>query len=87
MKQIGSEYEHCISSHIEYEQEMLPFCSSVTSNTITDPRKLDASYWRQNLESPVLFTEAIQSVFISKVSDPLQHDHPDSLLFVPGLPA
>ncbi|KAI1830558.1 hypothetical protein DTO006G1_5449 [Penicillium roqueforti] len=62
MKQIGSEYEHCISSHIEYEQEMLPFCSSVTSNTITDPRKLDASYWRQNLESPVLFTEAIQSL-------------------------
>ncbi|KAJ5566490.1 hypothetical protein N7535_008128 [Penicillium sp. DV-2018c] len=62
MKHIGSEYEHCISSHIEYEQDMLPFCSSVTGQTITDPRELDASYWRQNLESPVLFTEAIQSL-------------------------
>ncbi|KGO46306.1 Acyl transferase/acyl hydrolase/lysophospholipase [Penicillium expansum] len=62
MKQIGSEYEHCISHHIEYEEAMLPFCSSVTGDTITDPRKLDASYWRQNLESPVLFTEAIQSL-------------------------
>ncbi|KGO78334.1 Acyl transferase/acyl hydrolase/lysophospholipase [Penicillium italicum] len=60
MKQIGSEYEQYISSHIEHEEEMLPFCSSVTGETITDPRKLDASYWRQNLESPVLFTEAIQ---------------------------
>ncbi|KAJ5124866.1 Acyl transferase/acyl hydrolase/lysophospholipase [Penicillium bovifimosum] len=62
MKHIGSEYEHCICSHIEHEQDMLPFCSSVTGQTITDPRELDASYWRQNLESPVLFTEAIQSI-------------------------
>lgn len=62
MKQIGSEYEDCISSHIEHEEAMVPFCSSVTGDTITDPRKLDASYWRQNVESPVLFTEAIQSL-------------------------
>ncbi|KAJ5781109.1 hypothetical protein N7457_006269 [Penicillium paradoxum] len=62
MKDIGSEYEKCISSHIEHHQDMLPFLSSVTGQTITDPRQLDASYWRQNLESPVLFTEAIQSV-------------------------
>ena len=65
MKQIGSEYEDCISGHIEYEQGMLPFCSSVTGDTITNSRKLDASYWRQNLESPVLFTEAIQSLPVS----------------------
>ncbi|CAG8116949.1 unnamed protein product [Penicillium nalgiovense] len=62
MKHIGSEYEDCISGHIEHEQEMLPFCSSVTGETIIDPRKLDSSYWRQNLESPALFTEAIQSL-------------------------
>jgi acyl transferase domain-containing protein len=62
MKHIGSEYEHCISSHLEHEQDMLPFCSSVTGHTITDPRELGASYWRQNLESSVLFTEAIQSL-------------------------
>ncbi|CAI7590788.1 unnamed protein product [Penicillium glandicola] len=62
MKQIGSEYEDCISGYIGHEQGMLPFCSSVTGDTITDPRKLDASYWRQNLESPVLFTEAIQNL-------------------------
>ncbi|CAG8909895.1 unnamed protein product [Penicillium egyptiacum] len=62
MKKIGCEYEGRISSHIKHEQGMLPFCSSVTGETITDPRKLDASYWRQNLESPVLFTEAIQTL-------------------------
>ncbi|CRL24691.1 Beta-ketoacyl synthase [Penicillium camemberti] len=62
MKQIGSEYQDCISGYIEHEQEMLPFCSSVTGDMITDPHKLDASYWRQNLESPVLFTEAIQNL-------------------------
>ncbi|KAJ5520916.1 Acyl transferase/acyl hydrolase/lysophospholipase [Penicillium fimorum] len=62
MKQIGSEYEDRISTHIEHEQGMIPFYSSVTGDMITDPRKLDAAYWRQNLESPVLFTEAIQSL-------------------------
>lgn len=62
MKHIGIEYEHCITSHVEHEQDMLPFRSSVTGHTITDPRELDASYWRRNLESPVLFTEAIQSL-------------------------
>ncbi|KAJ5424596.1 Acyl transferase/acyl hydrolase/lysophospholipase [Penicillium cf. griseofulvum] len=62
MKQIGLEYEHCIAGHNEHEQGMIPFYSSVTGDTITDPRKLNASYWRQNLESPVLFTEAIQSL-------------------------
>ncbi|KAJ5371780.1 Acyl transferase/acyl hydrolase/lysophospholipase [Penicillium concentricum] len=62
MKHIGSEYEDRISTHIEHEHGMIPFYSSVTGDTITDPRKLDASYWRQNLESPVLFTEAIQSL-------------------------
>jgi acyl transferase domain-containing protein len=65
MKHIGFEYEHCISGQIEYEREMLPFCSSVTGQTITDPHKLDASYWRENLESPVLFTEAIQGLTAS----------------------
>ncbi|OQE07131.1 hypothetical protein PENVUL_c015G06149 [Penicillium vulpinum] len=62
MKKIGSQYEDFISSHIEHEPGMIPFYSSVTGDTITDARKLDASYWRQNLESPVLFTEAIQSL-------------------------
>lgn len=62
MRPIGSEYEECISGHIEHEQDMIPFISSVTGQTITDSRTLDASYWRQNLESPVLFTEAIQSL-------------------------
>jgi acyl transferase domain-containing protein len=65
MKHIGLEYEHFISSQIDYERDMLPFCSSVIGQTITDPQKLNASYWRANLESPVLFTEAIQSLSIN----------------------
>ncbi|CAG8034304.1 unnamed protein product [Penicillium salamii] len=62
MKHIGLEYQLSIASQIEHEQDMLPFFSSVTGQIITDPRGLDALYWRRNLESPVLFTEAIQSV-------------------------
>ncbi|OQE36960.1 hypothetical protein PENCOP_c011G07769 [Penicillium coprophilum] len=62
MKQIGSEYEDRICAHIEHEKGMIPLYSSVTGDTIIDPCRLDASYWRQNLESPVLFTEAIQNL-------------------------
>lgn len=62
MKHIGLEYQRCVAREIEHEEVMLPFCSTVTGETITDCHKLDASYWRQNLESPVLFTEAIQSL-------------------------
>ncbi|CAG8097448.1 unnamed protein product [Penicillium olsonii] len=68
MKHIGLEYQLSISSQIDNERDMLPFCSSVTGQTITDPKKLDALYWRRNLESPVLFTEAIQSLPASGAS-------------------
>ncbi|KAB8238021.1 uncharacterized protein BDW43DRAFT_306720 [Aspergillus alliaceus] len=42
---------------------MVPMFSTVTGKAIRDPTELDASYFRRNLESPVLFNQAIQSVF------------------------
>ncbi|KIA75812.1 hypothetical protein HK57_00426 [Aspergillus ustus] len=64
MKNIGSEYESCIANYTELDgqRDMIPFSSTVTGSIITDPRQLNASYWRRNLESPVLFVEAVQNL-------------------------
>ncbi|GBF65175.1 highly reducing polyketide synthase [Trichophyton mentagrophytes] len=59
---IGAQYELSISPFIRHEEKMLPLFSTVTSKTITQPQDLNAAYWRSNLESPVLFSGAIQSV-------------------------
>ncbi|KAM5491840.1 Mycolipanoate synthase [Microsporum canis] len=62
MSELGSSYESSISGLIKYNENMLPLFSTVTSKTITKPCDLDAAYWRSNLESPVLFSTAIQDI-------------------------
>ncbi|EFE33181.1 uncharacterized protein ARB_07933 [Trichophyton benhamiae CBS 112371] len=62
MRAIGAQYELSISPFIRHEEKMLPLFSTVTSKTITQPQDLNAAYWRSNLESPVLFSGAIQSI-------------------------
>ncbi|KAJ5379544.1 Fum1p [Penicillium cosmopolitanum] len=38
------------------------FFSTVTSQAVQDPKELDAAYWRRNLQSPVLFNDAVKSI-------------------------
>ncbi|KAL6230969.1 hypothetical protein BDW75DRAFT_248240 [Aspergillus navahoensis] len=65
MKQVGSYYESIIEPHIEYQHEatMIPMFSSVHAEVIREPLQLNAQYWRQNLELPVLFCGAVQRLF------------------------
>ncbi|EZF22032.1 hypothetical protein H112_05022 [Trichophyton rubrum D6] len=62
MQAIGARYELSISPFIRHQEKMLPLFSTVTSKTITQSQDLNAAYWRSNLESPVLFSGAVQSV-------------------------
>ncbi|KAL4931451.1 uncharacterized protein BDV17DRAFT_288988 [Aspergillus undulatus] len=62
MSEIGSQYDACITEYIEHKQGMIPLFSSVTTTMITDPSELNASYWRRNLESPVLFSAAVHAL-------------------------
>ena len=66
MSALGSAYEDAISQHIELGTQMLPLSSSVTCEPVTDPRQLDAAYWRKNLESPVMFSGAVQALLQAK---------------------
>lgn len=70
MKRIGAQYEDSISPHISHGKQMRPMFSSVTGDIITDPAQLDAPYWRSNLESPVLFSAAVERAL---QANPLDH--------------
>ncbi|PWY71104.1 putative polyketide synthase [Aspergillus sclerotioniger CBS 115572] len=62
MKSVGPLYEASISRHLQNNPQMLPMLSSVTAEMILDPQELDAAYWRRNLESPVLFADAVSNL-------------------------
>ncbi|KAF5855558.1 hypothetical protein ETB97_008996 [Aspergillus alliaceus] len=66
MEDIGPVYESYISPHLETNETMIPMYSTVTNTMITQPSKLNAQYWRRNLESPVLFYPALQTIFRNK---------------------
>jgi acyl transferase domain-containing protein/SAM-dependent methyltransferase len=62
MQEIGSDYHAMIEPHLVGRQALKPFFSSVTGTGEPEQRKLDAKYWQQNLESPVLFNPAVAGV-------------------------
>ena len=62
MQEIGSDYHAMIAPHLIGRQTIKPFFSSVTGTGEPEQRKLDAKYWQQNLESPVLFSPAVAGV-------------------------
>ncbi|EAW16387.1 putative polyketide synthase [Aspergillus fischeri NRRL 181] len=62
MKDLGELFEKRLSSHMSYNKSMVPLISTVTGQVICEPDRLNARYWRQNLESPVLFRSAVQTL-------------------------
>ncbi|KDN70595.1 hypothetical protein CSUB01_10619 [Colletotrichum sublineola] len=62
MQEIGSDYHAMIEPHLVGRPALIPFFSSVTGTGKPEDRKLNAKYWQQNLESPVLFNPAVAGV-------------------------
>lgn len=62
MHALGSKYEEAIKPHITLTDRKLPFFSTLTGSLLSNEQKLDSAYWRRNLESPVLFSSAINSI-------------------------
>lgn len=62
MNAVGKVYESSIRPHIKTQDTMIPMYSSVTGQTIVNPKELNSNYWVQNLVSPVLFWGAAESV-------------------------
>ncbi|KAL5392876.1 hypothetical protein DPSP01_000571 [Paraphaeosphaeria sporulosa] len=62
MGEFGEQYESLMEPHIHSEVPSARFYSSVYGKVITDAGRLDAPYWRANMENPVLFFTAINSI-------------------------
>ncbi|KAK5997937.1 Highly reducing polyketide synthase pspA [Cladobotryum mycophilum] len=70
MKAYGAAYEVSIKEIKSADTPTLPFFSSVTGKKYTSPGVFDASYWRSNLERPVLFHTAIRNI-ITEFKNPV----------------
>jgi acyl transferase domain-containing protein len=62
MKTVADEYLSMIEDVVSAKAPAIPFYSSVTGKIIRSSGELSASYWVQNLVSPVLFYSAVNQV-------------------------
>ena len=66
MQKAASAFETNIASHlasrVDQPHLILPFYSTVTGRLQSDAKALDASYWRESLVSPVLFSTALRNL-------------------------
>lgn len=69
MREIGGQYHAMIEGHLEGRKAVKPFFSSVTGTGKPEERILDAKYWQQNLESPVLFSPALSGI-LEQIKNP-----------------
>jgi acyl transferase domain-containing protein len=69
MHEIRVTYEELLTTHVQSRSPALPFYSTVTSQVISEPGRLNASYWRSNLENPVLFNKALQRLLKGQSQD------------------
>lgn len=69
MKEIAETYEDSIQDYISAKEPEVAFYSSVTGSLISEYGSLGAKYWRQNLESPVLFSSAVRSLLKDSPKD------------------
>jgi acyl transferase domain-containing protein len=71
MQAYGSAYEKSIEEIRSSSDPSIPFFSSVTGEVINSPNNFTASYWRRNLESPVLFNTAIRKIVKADLQNPV----------------
>ena len=62
MAKVGPNYQTLLDGYVSTQQMEVSLFSSVTGRAIDESKQLGSSYWRQNLESPVLFHSATRSM-------------------------
>ncbi|RDA95780.1 hypothetical protein CP533_5176 [Ophiocordyceps camponoti-saundersi (nom. inval.)] len=63
MYEVGEKYQKALEDHILSDKKAFhPFYSSVTGKRVAGTIMFGPSYWRQNLQSPVLFSTAVTAL-------------------------
>ncbi|KAI9658048.1 MAG: Type I Iterative PKS [Bathelium mastoideum] len=71
MEKIGKTYEELLRGRVPSIEPSIPFYSSVTGERLPESMALSESYWRRNLESPVLFHSAVRNALSENLHDNL----------------
>lgn len=66
MRAIGADYELLIQRHIKTKEMRIPMYSTLNGKHISHSDELGAKYWRESLESPVLFLSAVKNMIDDK---------------------
>ncbi|CAG8152229.1 unnamed protein product [Penicillium salamii] len=74
MVEIGEQYHALIEPHVTAKDAQVLFFSSVENAVLTQSSEFGPKYWQKNLESPVLFYSAIESI--------IQHDIAKNMMFL-----
>ncbi|KAJ4346503.1 uncharacterized protein N0V89_010432 [Didymosphaeria variabile] len=70
MAEFGEQYESLMEPHVHSDAPTAKFHSSVHGKVVADAGRLNADYWRANMEKPVLFYTAINSILSSTQGEP-----------------
>lgn len=68
MKEPGVLYERLLAPHISSKAASVPFYSTVTNQVFHNEGCLSPSYWRSNMEGPVLFNTTMQKLLQERKS-------------------
>lgn len=71
MLALGEQYQALLEPHISSSAPEVPFYSTVLNAVVTEKGELNASYWRKNLESPVLFNTTMEKLLSNHASSNL----------------
>jgi acyl transferase family protein/polyketide synthase-like dehydratase family protein/polyketide synthase family protein len=71
MQAYGADYEESINGIRSSNDPSIPFFSTVTGKIINSRNNFTASYWRRNLENPVLFHTAIRNIIKADLQNPI----------------
>ncbi|KAH8427772.1 uncharacterized protein LDX57_005479 [Aspergillus melleus] len=71
MKAYGAAYEDSIAEIRTSEKPRIPFFSTVTGEVIDTANEFNASYWRRNLENPVLFDTGVRNIIKANFQNPI----------------
>lgn len=66
MLEYSALYEEHLQPFVKSSSPQIPFYSSVTGKRLSGDGCLGPAYWRQNMESPVLFNTAVRSALAGK---------------------
>lgn len=71
MQEIGEQYQALMEGLVQDKAPSVPFFSSVTGKQVQGRGQLGPAYWRENLERPVLFSQAAKLMLEASSSESL----------------